>query len=246
MIPTKQATGRVGRMTKSRRRMVLMMTRLFYLLFSAGWLVTATAATQVAQPLLTLRLRSFDGTAVVGETVTLARLPEEQPVLPACTTDKKGQCTWRVELGLYQVLFRRPLDIVSAASVAEGGLRGLGLTVGEKDITYHFTLHTDGRVYFDSAPEAAVPQPVIPAAEDLFHSVTPTATRTVMPTPAVETPTATPQPVAMPEPIGTPRSRPVWRLLLTLGGGLVLGGGLHWWSRRRGERKPAGREGRDA
>src|SRR5690606_11892867 len=121
-----------------------------------------------------------------------------------------------------------------------------GLTVGEQDITYHFTLHTDGRVYFDSAPEAAVPPPVIPAAEDLFHTVTPTATRTVMPTPAVETPTTTPQRVAPPHPAGTTTPRPVSRLLLTLSGGLVLGGSLHWWSRRRSERPAAGREGRDA
>src|SRR5690606_28151427 len=106
---------------------------------------------------LQIRLRAGDGAAIVGETVILERLPEEERMLPECTTDAYGECSWHVNRGLYQVLFTRPLDDITALAVAEGGLRGLGITVGETDIIYHFIFHSDGHVYFDATPEAAVP-----------------------------------------------------------------------------------------
>lgn len=147
-----------------------------------NWLVLAlgigmatlrvTAAVQ-----LEIQLRASDGTAVEGEVITLQRLPEGTAV--SCTTDARGLCAWPVTRGLYQVTFSRPLDAVSAAALAEGGLDGLGLTVGDGDIRYAFTFQEDGYVYFDAAPKAAVPQPQIPdtrvlqAATSLLGSQTP-------------------------------------------------------------------------
>jgi hypothetical protein len=116
---------------------------------------------------LTVRLRAGDGTAVIGEAIVLQRLPDEEEIGPACRTDTGGACRWPVSPGLYQLLFDRPPDELSALALAEGGLRGLGITVGAAPITYHITLHSDGRVYFDGAPEAAVPRPIIPEWADL-------------------------------------------------------------------------------
>lgn len=189
---------------------------------------------------LQIRLRYSDGTAVAGETVILQRLPEEEPIAQAlrqaqgdnCETDTNGECTWYVGRGLYQVLFERPLDDISALAVAEGGLRGFGITVGDEDIAYHFTFHSDGRVYFDAAPEAAVPSPIIPVGETLHGGAAPT------PVPTSEqridvTPTRLPEQAGVEKPDANPTSSTPWRFLLFIGGGLVIGGGLHLWSRKR-------------
>lgn len=179
---------------------------------------------------LQIRLRASDGTAVAGEQVILERLPEEEPM--PCVTDSRGECAWRVRRGLYQVLFTRPLDDISTLAVAEGGLRGLGITVGDEDITYHFTFHSDGRVYFDAAPEAAVPSPIIPEGDDLHGGAAPTP---VLPAvndePVKETPT--PEPADAPDTAVDTASGSSWRLILFIGGGLVIGGVLHLWSRQR-------------
>ena len=189
---------------------------------------------------LQIRLRASDGTAVVGETVILERLPEEGPVSPAlrqvqgdnCITDTYGECTWTVGRGLYQVLFTRPLDDISTLAVAEGGLRGLGITVGDEDITYHFTFHSDGRVYFDAASEAAVPSPIIPEGEALHGGTAPTPVLTVVNDELVEE-TPTPEPTSTPDTTARSASGGSWRLILFIGGGLVIGGSFHWWTRKR-------------
>ena len=137
---------------------------------------------------LTIRLRDSDGRPVTGEVVKLSRLPEETAV--TCTTDTQGECAWPAAPGLYQLLFDRPLDDITAAILGESGLRGLGVMVGaapnggapngaapngespngNKPLTYHFTFHSDGRVYFDLAPDAPRPVPKIPTAEEShFH-----------------------------------------------------------------------------
>lgn len=122
---------------------------------------------------LTVRLRDSEGTAVSGERLVLEQFPEETAVLWGmdvfCSTDAQGECAWSVAPGLYQLLFTREVDEITAVAVAEGGLRGLGVTVGRFPIIYHFTFHHDGHVYFDAAPDAARPQPVIPTAADLHH-----------------------------------------------------------------------------
>lgn len=182
---------------------------------------------------LTIRLRGSDGTAVAGETVILERLPEADPILPPCTTDAQGVCTWSVGRGLYQVLFSRPLDDISALAVAEGGLRGLGLTVGEEDIVYHFTFHNDGRVYFDAAPAAAVPWPIIPAGEALHGGIAPMPALPVIDNEPLEATPTSSQPTSAPDTAVRPASGNSWRLILFIGGGLVIGGGLHLWSRKR-------------
>ncbi|HRQ42343.1 MAG TPA: hypothetical protein PLD25_30880, partial [Chloroflexota bacterium] len=175
---------------------------------------------------LQIRLRYGDGTAVVGETVTLERLPEEEPILPSCTTDDQGACTWYVGRGLYQVLFTRSLDDVSSLAVAEGGLRGLGITVGDDPITYHFTFPSDGRVYFDAAPEAAVPVPLVPVGQAWHGGIVPSPFPTVSETePANAAPPPAPAPTSTPDTaVSSPPSGSFWRLLLFFGGGLALGG----------------------
>ena len=153
----------------------------------AALMPTAVAQGETTVP-LTIRLRDSDGRPVTGEVVKLSRLPEETAV--TCTTDTQGECAWPAAPGLYQLLFDRPLDDISAAILGESGLRGLGVMVGaapnggapngespnddasngNKPLTYHFTFHSDGRVYFDLAPDAPLPVPKIPTAEEShFH-----------------------------------------------------------------------------
>ena len=158
-----------------------------WLALLAAPLPTAVAQEETTVP-LTIRLRDSDGRPVTGEVVKLSRLPEETAV--ACTTDTQGECAWPAAPGLYQLLFDRPLDDITAAILGESGLRGLGVMVGaapnggapngaapngespngNKPLTYHFTFHSDGRVYFDLAPDAPRPVPKIPTAEEShFH-----------------------------------------------------------------------------
>jgi hypothetical protein len=218
----------------------------------AEWVLAQVPEETVA---LSVRLRAVDGSPVVGEPVSLQRLPDEEPVLPECTTDTRGMCTWHVGRGLYQVLFSRPLDDVSALALAEGGLRGFGLTVGERavsegQITYHFTFHTDGRVYFDAAPEAATPAPIIPTPELLHGGIAPTSTpeATMTPEPAETEPdgnradsNSTNSPAAEK---GEPTGRG-WRLLLLIALGTTAGGGLHLWSRRKNQATPVSKTAPD-
>ena len=219
-----------------RRWIFALLTGLIAALVAAGQTQGQQAGVTVA---LTIRLRAADGAPVTGESVTLQQLPDEEPVLPECTTNNQGVCTWTVGRGLYQVLFDRPLDGVSALALAEGGLRGFGLTVGDDPIIYHFTFHTDGHVYFDSAPEAARPAPIIPTPELLHGGIAPTATPAATPPddsqrggndeaaehpPAVESETVS----------GTGQR---WRLVLFIGLGLTVGSGLHLWSRRKERRR---------
>lgn len=216
--------------------------------FTLGWLILslvlpdgALAQTTAGDTAVTIRLRQADGSAVVGETVVLERLPEETTVSPTCVTDAGGRCRWFVGRGLYQLRFARPLDDVSALAVAEGGLRGLGITVGGADITYHFTFHSDGRVYFDAAPEAAVPEPLIPAGDSLHGGSVPTPT-TVPEENAITDAVAL---LATPTPdsdsaIEKPTGR-AGRVLAFIAAGLVVGGTLHFL-RSRAELSRAPRE----
>ncbi|MCB0008468.1 MAG: hypothetical protein KDE04_18510 [Anaerolineales bacterium] len=195
---------------------------------------------------LRIRLRASDGSAVVDEPVVLQRLPDEEDITPACRTDTEGICTWHVRRGLYQLLFDRPLDAVSALAVAEGGLRGLGITVGDAPITYHFTFHSDDRVYFDAAPEAAVPAPIIPESDELHGGVPATTVPpTVTATLGALVPTA--ESTTIPVTTATPATPSSWRVLFFMGLGLVVGGGLHLWTRKRKQSdQPAKREVEDA
>ena len=209
-----------------------------WLPFLWAMLVGIAEAQTTGDTRLQIRLRASDGTAVAGEQIILERLPEEEPLplrpgsVQACVTDSHGECTWTVGRGLYQVLFTRPLDNISALAVAEGGLRGLGITVGEDDIIYHFTFHSDGRVYFDAAPEEAVPSPIIPAGEALHGGAAPTpALPAVDDGPVEEMPT--PEPTITPDTAVRTTPGSSWHLILFIAGGLTIGGGLHLWSRKR-------------
>lgn len=204
-----------------------------------GWAALASAHPATAQAVgavsLTITLRHSDGTAVVGEAILLERLPEEELISPNCSTDASGSCSWRVARGLYQVVFERPLDAISSLAVAEGGLHGLGITVGDANIVYHFTFHSDGRVYFDAAPEAAVPQPIIPEGELLHGGVEPTAAPSPKPTEGIAmTATSAANRDGIPNDGGENRTTGnPWQLLLFIGCGLLVGGSLHLWSRKR-------------
>jgi len=212
---------------------------------------------------LDIHLRYSDGSAVSGESITLQRLPDLQEM--SCTTDGNGRCSWSVARGLYQLIFSQPLDPVSALAVAEGGLDGFGLTVGDAPITYDFTFHHDNHVYFDADPQAAVPDPIIPTADSLHGGVVPTAvsttavnlttigtmavTLTAVPSTSVGIAAITPLPEEDTPSQDMPLSdeadaagvqvgdsdpmNPFWQLLLVIMLGLVLGGGLHLWSRKR-------------
>ena len=210
--------------------------RIFLMLLCLGCfsIPGTTFARQFATVTLAVQLRYADGTAVANEPVTLERLPEAGLMLPACRSDDAGRCSWDVTRGLYQLHFNRPLDAVSAQALAEGGLSGLGISVGDKPITYHFTFHSDGRVYFDSAPEAAVPAPMISEGELLHGGVEATATSSPNPTEgSAITTTPSPQLAAPEQAVDTATSDSNWRILLFISGGLCVGGGLHLWLRKR-------------
>jgi len=228
----------------NRFRVLTLLTALVVFMTAAGEMSGQVAGGTVT---LTVRLRAVDGEPMAGEPVVLQRLPDEEARWPACRTDSTGTCSWQVTRGLYQVLFERPLDGVSALALAEGGLRGFGLTVGDEDITYHFTLQDDSRIYFDAAPEAARPAPIIPTPALLQGDVAPTATPGAQSTDA-------PEPVTAPEESGmggdagdaeAAADQTPWQLVLYLALGLTAGGGLHLVSRRR-KRPAAGKEGKDA
>jgi hypothetical protein len=213
------------------------------------WLLAwpgVTRAQEGAGVELQIRLRASDGSAVVGEPVVLQRLPEEEDLTPACRTDTEGTCAWRVRRGLYQLLFDRPLDRVSALAVAEGGLRGLGITVGDGPITYHFTFQGDNRVYFDAAPEAAVPVPIVPEPDEL-HGGVPAKPVPLSVTAAAVDPVPTVESTATPAGTTAPSTSSSWRVLFFMGLGLAVGGGLHFWTRkRRRPGQPAAQEVEDA
>lgn len=204
-----------------------------FLCFGCLFLRGTVEAGQPTTPVtLTVLLRYADGTAVIDEPVTLEQPLEADFLLPVCTTDAAGRCVWQVTRGLYQLQFNRPLDVVSGLALAEGGLSGLGITVGDAPIAYHFTFHSDGRVYFDAAPEAAMPSPIIPVGDLLHGGTAPVATATPEHSIAL---TAAPLPdsdyqqedgrIAV---LGLP-----WHLLLYLGGGIAIGIGLHVWTQKR-------------
>ena len=217
-----------------------------WIVLGSCWFTGALAAHQplLAQETgfvsLTIQLRDSDGLAVAGEPMVLQRLPDAEPTLPPCRTDSKGRCSWSVTPGLYQLQFDRPLDEVSALALAEGGLSGLGISVGETPVIYHLTFHHDGRVYFDAAPEADIPQPIIPTGQMLHGGVPqptpPSADEALVPAMA---PTATAAPSTAP----AAKEETPWHLLLYVGGGILVGLTLYLFTpldqlRRQQSQKP--------
>ena len=204
------------------------MMKAFYLLFLWVTLLTPIAYTQVSDEVtLTIQLRASDGTPLAGATIILEQLPDAAARGPECQTDQADLCTWLVIPGLYQVRFPAySLDDLSSLALAEGGLSGLGVTVGEEAIRYAFTLQTDGHIYFDATPDAAAPTPCLPIETDLSGGVvvSPVIRQT---TESVET--ATPV-MLLPGPEKSTLVPPWW---LWLGGGVVLGIiswlGAHYW-----------------
>lgn len=230
---------------------------IFVLVFFAN---TTTAYGQNRGATVTIRLRDTDGTPVAGERVRLLRPPENEPIPPDCTTDVNGECSWFVGRGLYALEFEElALDQLVALAVAEGGLTGPGITVGNEDITYGFVITNGNKVYNDLAPDSPVPEPFIPALEDVIHhevdahehdeeNILPQPETTPFPelTPVVPSPPnqSTPTSVSVtlitsgnsPGGLSTPEPGGWWprvRFFLILGGGLVLGGAAFTWQQRR-------------
>ncbi len=149
-----------------------MLNGIYLLLVSFLWLVPMAQARDDDRVALTLQLRTSDGTPLVGATVILEQLPDAAAMSPDCLTHSDGTCQWFVAPGLYQVRFPAySLDDLSALALAEGGLSGLGVNVGEEAISYHFTLQEDGHIYFDATPDAAAPAPRLPTQTDLSGGV---------------------------------------------------------------------------
>ena len=134
---------------------------------------------------VTVRLRDVDGLPVRDALLHLVPFAGEPSGATRCQTDDAGQCYWRVPSGVYELLSDAPLDALSQYAVAEGGLRGLGLTVGSDPITYTLTIQPDDNLYFDTEPEAVTPVPFIPAITNTHLHVVPT----------IVVPTITAQPV---------------------------------------------------
>lgn len=126
---------------------------------------------------VTIRLRRLDGTPIPQESVRVIRLPDDTEY--TAVTDLQGLAHFEIGRGIYEVHLSTMLDEVSALAVAEGGLEGFGITVGDADIQYSFVLHSDRRFYFDATPELESASPIIPQLEDLHFvngAIQPTAT----------------------------------------------------------------------
>ncbi|MEI2609560.1 MAG: hypothetical protein V9G20_13105 [Candidatus Promineifilaceae bacterium] len=202
------------------------MRNAFYLLFL--WLVlpvpTAFAQSGDDAPLtirgdvsLTIQLRASDGKPLAGEPIILEQLPDAAAIQPACQTDQNGLCTWFVAPDLYQVQFLAyELDDISALALAEGGLSGLGITVGQAAIRYAFTVQADGHVYFDATPDAAAPTPRLPPQTGLSGGAVFSSVVDLVMQPAT---TATPV-MLLPEPEKTAPSISWWLWLVA---GVALG-----------------------
>ncbi|MBX3061062.1 MAG: carboxypeptidase regulatory-like domain-containing protein [Anaerolineae bacterium] len=170
------------------------------------------AWTPTAVP-VTLIIRQADGSPAAGETVHLIRHPEM--TVYTAVTDATGRCTLTVPRGLYEVGFQATLDGVSALAVAESGLGGFGLTVGETPVTYHFTLQPDSYVYFDGAPDAAIPVPVIPHLADL-HVIGGAGEATPTPLPIAPVPKVTTAAASQAPTVATAKPEPETAVTTTL------------------------------
>jgi len=194
------------------------MGNIFYLLLlSSIWLAPPVLAGESVT--LTIQLRAADGTPLMGESVILEQLPDAAAEGPECQTNQEGLCTWPVAPGLYQVRFPAyALDDLSALALAEGGLSGLGVTVGESAIRYAFTVQDDGHVYFDATPDAAAPTPRLPTQFGVSGGVVLSPAVSQVTEPQV-TATST---QAEANALGT-RLQPGWQMVIAIGGGIFLG-----------------------
>lgn len=189
----------------------------YFLLLSSIWLAPLRWAGEGVT--LTIQLRAEDGTPLVGEPVILEQLPDAAALGPECQTNQEGLCIWLVAPGLYQVRFPAyTLDDLSALALAEGGFSGLGVTVGDEPITYHFTRQEDGHVYFDADPDSPRPSPRIPSRLGLSGGVAMTPTLLLSPEPEATALVNT----LLPE-SEVSLSQPRSAVLVWIGSGLLLG-----------------------
>ena len=185
---------------------------------------------------LEIRVRDAEGNPLAGETIRIALSLSERSGLDQCITDTTGTCHWELGKGIYEVHWDRPMDDLSILTSAENGLNSFGVTVGDEPIAYHFVLHTDSRIYFDAAPNAAIPEPIIPTINTIhLHAPLEIGVGKVEFSAEIAlTPTAEPT-KQLSETAQQPESDSdsPWRILLLIIIGLLVGGCLHLWSQRR-------------
>jgi hypothetical protein len=148
-------------------------------LWSLGLLIWIWQAVAPQMTTVNVQLRAADGSPIVGTSLQLVAFSAELAQAQPCLTNRAGSCIWPVEAGLYELLSDQPLDALSRYAVAESGLRGLGITVGDAPITYTLTIQPDNFLYFDTAPDALTPVPFIPTEANTHLTFTPTATAEV-------------------------------------------------------------------
>ena len=199
-----------------------------FLLFLLAYITPSVFADDVVP--LEIHVRDAEGNSLAGEPIRIALSLSNSSTFEPCSSDANGSCRWDVGKGVYEVHWERSMDDLSVLTSAENGLSSFGVTVGNEPITYHFVLHTDSRIYFDAASDAAIPEPIIPTIDTIhLHAPIESGVEVVefsaenTPTPIVE---PTKQPVES-------KSRSPWRILLLIIIGLFVGGGLHLWSQHR-------------
>ncbi|MGB1249620.1 MAG: hypothetical protein ACPG8W_03240 [Candidatus Promineifilaceae bacterium] len=175
---------------------------------------------------LEIAVRDVHGAPLANEGVRIA-LPFETDVTNrTCVTDATGRCQWDVESGIYEVYWDRELDVFTQFASAENGLSTFGITVGDAPITYYFVLHTDDQLYFDAAPDATVPEPIIPTEAMLFKHE-----QVKVPSEGIEVSAETlPTTNTSVEIPSSPTN--IWHILSFILAGLLIGGGAHLWSQR--------------
>jgi hypothetical protein len=142
---------------------------------------------------LLLRLRYPDGRPAAGVAVILLKLPDRAPVGwqntdSACQTDAQGLCGWQLFGGLYEFSFPEGLapDPITRTELGEGGLNNLSVFL-DRDyamgivLADPLTASSGKTLFFDQAPDEAVPQFFIPGPEDARqHHLVPTAASNVV------------------------------------------------------------------
>ena len=204
------------------------MKRKIYLKIFLIFILLATVQPVFAQTAtVSIRLRELDGRPISQESVRIVKHPEftEQTAV----TGLDGRADFQLSRGIYEVHLSTMLDDVSALAVAEGGLEGFGITVGDDEIEYSFVFNTDERFYFDATPEQETASPIIPQLDDLHFipGIHPTSTPRILgnvsskSTPEMDTPFGIPEENSPQRP---------WPLFVVMGGMIFS---YEFWTRRQ-------------
>ena len=178
-------------------------------------------------------VRDTNGAPLANEPIRIALSFSADTANRECLTDSTGRCQWEVESGIYELYWERWLDALSRQAAAENGLSTFGITVGDIPITYHFVLHSDNRIYFDAAPDAAIPDPIIPTEAMIFQHGRVEGQAEGVRFSAEITPTLSADTTQITTLETSSNPTTMWRILLFILVGLLIGGTLHLWSQQR-------------